>query len=63
MLRLICPFITGAFEWRMCAERGIGRSYDEYKKSNAYDAGVNLGQNVAEVAKIVRRPLTQHVPD
>ena len=70
MIRLVRPFILGVREWRSCAHGGVGMTYDDAcsPRSNAYDRGVNLGENVAHLGgllaaagRVVRHPLTQHV--
>ena len=63
MILRLRVFLLGVREWRLCAEHGVGMTYPDPDLSNLYDQGVNLGQNVNEIVKIIRRPLTQHVID
>lgn len=59
-MKKVGAFVLGVREWRHCVEQGNGVTYDDPELSEAYDRGVNLGQNVAEVRRALRHPLAQH---
>lgn len=54
-------FTLGLLDWRDCALYGGGRTWEDDPACNAaYDRAVNLGENAATIARVLRHPLTHH---